>query len=234
MLSTHTRLEMKTGRSIAMARDAKGMKQSHLADKLGLSYGYMSALESKGKLSGGLIERFEKVLGELPDDPLAESVERKPYGFGGEVRPVISEGNAIIPWYSTVVKAGTGGITFDEHIRQFNIALHYSGTAIYDVSGDSMIDAGIEEGDRLVVKLGYQFKPRSIILCKCNGELMVKGATIDKGSIWLFPANPKYHKWKCKETDEFQCIGTVVEVIKDPATEWWDAFDFSNLDGGKR
>lgn len=74
------------------------------------------------------------------------------------------------------------------------------------------------KGDRLVVKLGHRFQNNSIILCRNNGDLMVKRARIQDGVIWLIPANPKMHLWACGENDQFEAIGVVIEVIRKPDT----------------
>ena len=122
----------------------------------------------------------------------------------------------MVPWYTVSVRAGDGAPIFEEAVRQFNVSQHYKGTAVYEVSGDSMINAGIEEGDRVVVKLTALFKNNDIILCRYNNTLMVKGATIGDGAIWLHPANDHMHPWPVKEGDQFECMGIVTELIRRP------------------
>lgn len=139
----------------------------------------------------------------------------------------------MIPLFRSVIRAGDKGPVLDDTTEEFDIGQHYANTAVYEIAGDSMIEAGIDEGDRVVVRLGYVFKNRDIILCRYNGEMMVKGASIINGMIWLIPAHQKMHPWMCKETDEFQCIGTVCEIIKRPSREWWRSIDLNKLSGGK-
>jgi SOS-response transcriptional repressor LexA len=230
MFSTSTKDAVKTGKSVALARERKGMKQKELAEKLGVTAAYISGVENGRPLKEELAKRIEAVLGELPDDPFSYAVAAFMAGSRvNEATPVYSTGEATVPLYRQVVRAGTGTTAFEDDIVQFDIGKHYAGTAVYEIAGDSMIDAGIEEGDRVVVKLGYKFRQRAIILCKFKGELMVKGAAIINDSIWCFPANEHYHPWECKESDEFECIGTVIEIIKHPHTEWWKRHDFKTL-----
>lgn len=179
---------------------------------------------------------FEHALGKL-ENTLGESAI--PYvpaysaatGKGARVRLLSADENStpppdiVIPLYTTTVHAGTGAPIYGEDVRDFNVTQHYKGTAVYMISGDSMERAHIEDGDRVVVKLGHAFKHKDIILCRYNGELMVKGAAVVAGRIWLVPANPRYHPWEVKDTDEFQCIGTVIEVFTNTHKEWWNEVD---------
>lgn len=133
-----------------------------------------------------------------------------------EVRPIVTRGSASIPYYRHIIHAGKGVHVLEDETEQFDIDEHYRGTAAYEVSGDSMADADIHEGDRLIVRLGYKFRPNDIILCRYNEELMVKGARIIDDTIWLIPANKKYRPWPCRETDRLEVIGVVIEVIRKP------------------
>lgn len=209
---------MNIATALKTARKKKGLTQAELAEALGLSQPHLSEMEAgRRNVSDEVLAAAEKILGKL-------SVTRH------EVIPITSRGTAVVPLYRTVVRAGKNSpIALEDTSEDFDIAKHYAGTAVYEVAGDSMIDAGIEEGDRLVVRLGYHFQNKDIILCRYNGELMVKGASILDRMIWLFPANKRYHAWRCKEDDEFQCIGIVVEVIKEPRKDWWSAVNFSKL-----
>lgn len=209
------------------------MKQKELAESIGISAAYLSTVETNQKpLTDDLIRRIEAVLGELPDTLESDTglhTAKKPSSRGEGLRAINSIGNAVVPFYRTVVRGGRGGVAYDEETEDFDIAEHYAGTAVYEVSGESMILAGIEEGDRLIVKLGYRFRNRSIILCRFNGELMVKGAAVINGVIWCFPANEHHHEWSCGEGDQFECLGVVKEIIKLPHTEWWSRWNFNKL-----
>jgi len=197
-----------------------------------LPNGEISALSEKVEDSA-----FLETLRKFSETPTAEGtagLRAKEPSSRYEGRPISKSGSfhdIIVPLYSTVVHAGKTAPIYEEDKTDFNVSQHYKDTAIYHVSGDSMIDAGIEESDRVVVKLGYRFRNRDIILCRYNGELQIKGAAIIDGVIWLFPANEHYHAWACKDGDEFTCIGTVIEIFKDPHTEWWKRIDFKSLKG---
>lgn len=118
----------------------------------------------------------------------------------------------------------------EDEAEEFDVQSHYAGTCVYVVSGDSMIEDGIESGDRLVVRLGYRFRPDGeTILCRYNGDLMVKFARISDGVIWLIPANKKLHPWPCGESDELHIIGRVIEIIKDPNPAYSGRVDISKF-----
>lgn len=186
-----------------------GKTLTQIAEEHGVSVSYVSAIVSGKK---------------KPNDDLRRMFEEFRSKYEPEVKPIRVDGDkdVVVPFYRTSIRAGKAGPTLEDSEESFNVSEHYKDTAVYEVSGDSMILAGIEEGDRIVVRLGYRFKNRDVILCRYNGELMVKGAMIDKHKvIWLVPANKNIHPWPCKDSDEFQCIGRVVEVIRKPLTEWW-------------
>jgi DNA polymerase V len=168
-------------------------------------------LESGNRTPGvRLMRRIMDVFG--PDSAAGSPPPRN------EIREIVTRGSATIPYYRHIIHAGSGAHVLEDETEQFDIQEHYEGTAAYEVSGDSMIGADIQEGDRLIVRLGHKIRPNSIILCRYNGELMVKGAAIIGESIWLIPVNDKYKPWECRETDQLEVIGTVIEVIRQPDT----------------
>lgn len=162
-------------------------------------------------------ERMAMVLIEAIDDARAGAPQATPPESNVRARVESQvESDVMVPWYSISVRAGDGAPIFEEAVRQFNVSQHYRNTAVYEVSGDSMIKAGIEEGDRVVVRLTALFKNNDIILCRYNNTMMVKGATIGDGAIWLHPANDHMHSWKVADGDQFECVGVVEEVIRKP------------------
>lgn len=204
------------------ARTSKGMTQQELADLVGVRQNYLSDLEAGNRNPSDETRiAISNVLGDV--------IYVGEQSSGDKLKKIVTKGTAIVPLYRTLIKAGNGGQVLEDTVEQIDIAEHYRNTCVYEVSGDSMINAKIEEGDRIVVKLGYLFKNRDIILCRYNGELMLKGAAIVDGAIWLFPANKHYRAWKCKPEDEFQCIGVMVEKISKPNREWWGEQDFNKL-----
>jgi repressor LexA len=60
------------------------------------------------------------------------------------------------------------------------------------VKGDSMIDAGIMEGDMVLVERGKTPKPGQIVIAAVDGEYTMKYYRIKDGVIFLEPANPNF------------------------------------------
>ena len=86
-------------------------------------------------------------------------------------------------------------------------------TFIAKASGDSMIGAGINDGDILLVDRGLtNYKDKVVIAC-VNGEFTVKRYKIERGRPVLKPQNPKYSDIHFTEYDEITVLGVVTSVI---------------------
>jgi repressor LexA len=69
-------------------------------------------------------------------------------------------------------------------------------TYILRVKGDSMIDAGIHEGDMVIVERGANYKDGDIVIAEVDGEWTIKYFRKERNKgeekIFLEPANKKY------------------------------------------
>lgn len=81
------------------------------------------------------------------------------------------------------------------------------------VAGYSMIDAGIFEGDILVVDRSIEAKDGMIVVACVDGEFTVKTLKKDTGSIRLEPANSSYPVITFKEGMELRIFGVVTSTI---------------------
>lgn len=82
------------------------------------------------------------------------------------------------------------------------------------VTGDSMIDADIHEGDILIVDRRNRIpNDKQIAICELNGEYTVKRVAVEGDHGFLIPANPKYPRIEVKSTDEFSVWGVVTYII---------------------
>jgi DNA polymerase V len=82
------------------------------------------------------------------------------------------------------------------------------------VNGDSMENAGISNGDFLLVDRKIRHTLDSIIIAEINGKWTVKTLSENKDGLFLMPQNPKYQPIQVMETDSFKVIGKVIKVIK--------------------
>ncbi|MDD4865258.1 MAG: translesion error-prone DNA polymerase V autoproteolytic subunit [Alishewanella agri] len=90
---------------------------------------------------------------------------------------------------------------------------HPSSTFLVRVSGDSMKDAGILDGDMLVVDRSVTAIHGSIVVAAVNREFTVKELCL-KPFRQLLPHNKAYQPILLNEQDEFEIFGVVVSVVR--------------------
>lgn len=96
---------------------------------------------------------------------------------------------------------------------------HPAATFYGRVVGDSMIDAGVDEGDILVIDKSLEPQNGDMAVCFIDGEFTLKYLRIEEGemkkrSITLVPANDKYPSIVVEEGSDFIMWGVVTYVIK--------------------
>jgi DNA polymerase V len=91
---------------------------------------------------------------------------------------------------------------------------HPAATFYGRVVGDSMIDAGVEEGDILVIDKALDPQNGDMAVCFIDGEFALKHLRIRDGRISLVPANDKYPVIEVGEGTDFKMWGVVTYVIK--------------------
>ena len=77
-----------------------------------------------------------------------------------------------------------------------------------------MIEAGIFDGDYLLVKKLQVLNDNDIGIFRLNGEVTVKSYFKQNERIKLLPANPNYEPIEIKENDVFEIIGKVIILIR--------------------
>jgi DNA polymerase V len=82
------------------------------------------------------------------------------------------------------------------------------------VKGNSMIDAGIEDKDVLIVDRSIEPQNNKIAICFVDGEFTVKRIKLEKDCLYLMPENSNYNPIKVTEENEFIIWGIVTYVIK--------------------
>ena len=82
------------------------------------------------------------------------------------------------------------------------------------VKGHSMINAGINDKDILIVDRSLEPQNNKIAVCFIDGEFTVKRIKIDKDCVYLMPENEKYQPIKITEEDQLIIWGIVTYVIK--------------------
>ncbi len=82
------------------------------------------------------------------------------------------------------------------------------------VKGNSMIDAGINDKDVLVVDRSLEPQNNKIAICCIDGEFTVKRIQVEKDCLYLMPENSNYEPIKVTEENELIIWGMVTYVIK--------------------
>ncbi len=85
-----------------------------------------------------------------------------------------------------------------------------------DVRGDSMIDAGILEGDRIFVRPGSDIRPGAVVVALIGDEATVKYYHPEKGYVRLQPAHPDMAPIYVRKGDRrsFSLLGQVIGVFR--------------------
>ncbi len=82
------------------------------------------------------------------------------------------------------------------------------------VKGDSMIGAGLNDGDLLIIDKSLEPADGKIAVCFIDGEFTVKRILIKSDVIWLIAENKKYTPIKVTPDNDFIIWGIVTTVIK--------------------
>ena len=94
---------------------------------------------------------------------------------------------------------------------------HPAATFYAKVVGMSMRDAGITDGDIVVIDRAVDAEQDDIVVVFIDGEFTIKYidfSEMKQNRIWLRPANPDFEAIKVTATADFRVWGVVVKVIK--------------------
>lgn len=91
---------------------------------------------------------------------------------------------------------------------------HPAATFFGRVSGDSMIDEGIAEGDILVIDKSLEPMNDDLAVCCIDGEFTLKRISIEENRILLLPSNPTYKPIEVVADNQFVIWGIVTYTIK--------------------
>ena len=123
----------------------------------------------------------------------------------------------LLPLFASYVPAGFASPADDFMDRTLDlneyIVQHPSSTFFVKVSGDSMLKAGIHEGDILVIDRSLILTENKIILAVIDGECTVKRYRRVNGQPYLFPENDKYKPMRITAEMGFEVWGIVIHVL---------------------
>nr|WP_315258056.1 translesion error-prone DNA polymerase V autoproteolytic subunit [uncultured Flavobacterium sp.] len=123
-----------------------------------------------------------------------------------------------IPYITEGVSAGfpSPAADFMETCIDLNKELSENPLATFyiKVKGNSMIDAGINDKDVLVVDRSLEPQNNKIAICCIDGEFTVKRIQLEKDCLYLMPENQSYEPIKVTEENQLIIWGMVTYVIK--------------------
>ena len=82
------------------------------------------------------------------------------------------------------------------------------------VSGESMVGAGLDDGDLLVIDRSKNPENGKIAICFIDGEFTIKRIVKKNEKLYLKPENKNYNEIEIKENDQLVIWGIVTYVIK--------------------
>ncbi len=131
--------------------------------------------------------------------------------FGNKVRPGIQS----VPVLGTVPAGGP--IIVEQHVEEWvnlpnSLLRGRKDVFLLQVKGDSMIGAGILEGDLVIVKPTHEVRSGDIVVALLHDEATVKRFVEINGRRYLKPENSKYQN--IYPNDEWSVQGKVVGVIR--------------------
>lgn len=89
-----------------------------------------------------------------------------------------------------------------------------SSTFFARVSGESMVDDGVDDGDLLIIDKSAEPFDGTLAVCYLDGEFTLKRVKKEKDHILLVPANSSFQPIKVSKEDDFMIWGIVRYLIK--------------------
>ena len=121
------------------------------------------------------------------------------------------------PIFMATVPAGFPSPAADYEEGKLDLNRHLiknpAATFFVRVTGDSMLKAGIHNGDLLVVDRSIEPRDKNVIIAVVNGELTVKRIRIRRNKLTLVAENDAYRSQEINGQIEFEVWGVVTNVI---------------------
>jgi DNA polymerase V len=142
---------------------------------------------------------------------------RVPAHLVDEVLRFIDSGSQPIPLYASFVKAGFPSPAEDYAEQHLDLNTHLidhpAATFFLRVSGDSMVNAGIFNGDLLIIDRSIEPANGKIVIAAVNGELTVKRLLKTSEGVFLMAENSDYAPIALNDSDHIQLWGVVTYAI---------------------
>ncbi len=135
-----------------------------------------------------------------------------------ELFPVSTETELTLPYVDDGISAGfpSPALDFVDVSIDLNKHLikHPSATFYGRVKGFSLKNAGIDDGDLMIIDRSLEPVNGKIAVCFIDGEFTAKRLRIKNKELWLMPENESYQPIKVTDDNELIIWGIVTHVIK--------------------
>lgn len=91
---------------------------------------------------------------------------------------------------------------------------HPAATFFVRVSGDSMVGAGIHDGDLLIVDRAAECVDGCIVVSRIHEEFTLKRLRKQDGRVFLMPENDRYDAIEVTEGSDFEVWGRVTGSVR--------------------
>lgn len=122
-----------------------------------------------------------------------------------------------LPLYLASVEAGFPSPAEDYIDRRLDLHQHLvrneAATFFLRAHGESMLGAGIHDGDLLIVDRSIEAAHRKVVIAALDGELTVKRLLRREGRVFLAPENPQFEPIDITESEFVHIWGVVTYVV---------------------
>ncbi len=123
-----------------------------------------------------------------------------------------------LPYFEGGIKAGFPSPATDFEGSQISLdkvlVKNFEATFYAKADGTSMIGAGIDDGDIMVIDRSIEPTDGKIAVCLIDGEFTVKRIKVEKDAVYLMPENKAFQPIKVTEDCKLIIWGIVTYVIK--------------------
>ncbi|MBR4119862.1 MAG: translesion error-prone DNA polymerase V autoproteolytic subunit [Bacteroidales bacterium] len=137
-----------------------------------------------------------------------------------EISSVDTDNELMLPFEDAGIKAGFPSPAQDYMNASIDLnreLIRHKETTFYArVSGNSLIDAGIGDGDIIVIDKSLEATTGDYVVAFIDGEFTLKEFRLDEENkcAWLIPYNKDFSPIKVTQENDFMIWGIVTYVIK--------------------
>ncbi len=135
-----------------------------------------------------------------------------------DIYPADTSSHMPLPYADEGIQAGFPSPAQDHMNESIDlnreIVKHPASTFYGRVSGNSMIDEGIEPGDIIVIDRSLEPADGDLAVCAIDGEFTLKRISLQPNAVWLIPSNESFDPILVTPDCRFEIWGVVTHTIK--------------------